>query len=71
MADIVCNDVPRMFLPTMPLYSVCGFAGCWIYFGLRALEVEEPIALSIGVVAVVLLRLMAVRWNWRFPAPRA
>ena len=68
IADVVCNEVPRMFLPTMPLYSVCAFAGCWVYLGLRAYGIDESIAMSSGVAAVVLLRLMAVRWRWTLPA---
>lgn len=69
IADVICNEVPRMFLPTMPLYSVCGFAGCWLTFGLDAAGLEADLTLTIGVVFTVLMRLMAVRWNWRVPTP--
>jgi uncharacterized membrane protein YeiH len=68
MADIVCNEVPRLFLPTAPLYSVCAFVGCWVYLLLQQAGVEEAIKLPAGVLTVVALRLAAVRWNWRLPA---
>lgn len=70
IADVVCNEVPRLFLPTMPLYSVCAFVGCWVYLLLRAAGIEEAVTLPVGVVTVAVLRLMAVRWNWRLPATR-
>ena len=68
LADIVVNEVPRLFLPTTPLYSVCAFIGCWVYLLLRVAGVEEAITLVVGVLVIVALRLMAVRWNWRLPA---
>lgn len=68
IADVVCNRVPRLFLPTIPLYSACALAGCWVYLLLRRAEVGETFTLSAGVATVVALRLAAVRWNWRFPA---
>lgn len=68
IADIVCNDVPRMFLPTTPLYSVCAFAGCWLYLGLRHVGIDEAVALTAGVAAIVVLRLMAVKRGWTLPA---
>jgi uncharacterized membrane protein YeiH len=68
IADTVCNEIPRLFLPTVPLYSICAFAGCWIYLALRSLGLEEALAQSLGVAAIVTFRLIAVRRNWRLPA---
>jgi uncharacterized membrane protein YeiH len=68
IADVVCNEVPRMFLPTMPFYSVCGFAGCWLFLGLRAASVPEDVTLWAGVAAAVALRLLAHHRGWRFPS---
>jgi len=68
IADVVCNDLPRMFLPTMPLYSICAFVGCWVYLALRGAGVDEAFTLPIGVLGVVALRLAAVRWRWTLPA---
>ena len=67
IADTVCNEVPRLFLPTTPLYSICAFVGCWAYLLLRSAGVDEVVTLPVGVMVVVVLRLMAVRWNWRLP----
>ncbi|MCA8941738.1 MAG: TRIC cation channel family protein, partial [Planctomycetes bacterium] len=71
IADVVCNDVPRIFLPATPLYSVCAFAGCWVFLGLGRLGVDEPAALLLGATTIVVFRLLAVRGNWTLPATRA
>ena len=68
IADVVCNEVPRLFLPSTPLYSLCAFAGCWVYLLLRGLGLDEAVTLTIGVIVIVLLRLAAVRWRWTLPA---
>ncbi|MCB9888886.1 MAG: trimeric intracellular cation channel family protein [Planctomycetes bacterium] len=69
IADVVCNEVPRLFLPATPLYSTCALAGCWVYIGLRYGGLGEEITLPAGVAAVTALRIMAVRWHWTLPAP--
>jgi uncharacterized membrane protein YeiH len=71
IADVICNEVPRLFLPTSPLYSVCGFAGCWLYLVLRDQGFAESVILTASVLFVVAFRLAAVRWNWRLAPPRA
>lgn len=68
IADVVCNEVPRLFLPTSPLYSLCAFVGCWVFLILQHYGIDEAVSLPAGALAVVTLRLLAVRWNWRAPA---
>lgn len=70
LGDIACNDVPRLFRPTTPLYASCAFVGCWVYLLLRQSVVGVDVALWSGVVTIVLLRLAALRWNIRLPAAR-
>jgi uncharacterized membrane protein YeiH len=71
IADVVCNDVPRMFLPSTPLYSLCGFAGCWVFLGLRTCGVDPSISMPAGAATAVVLRLLAVRFGWRLKAKDA
>lgn len=68
IADIVVNEVPRLFQPTVPLYASCSFAGCWVYLWLREGILAEDWALWLGVLVVVSLRLVAVQKNLHFPA---
>ena len=67
--DVVCNRIPSVFRPSSRLYATCSFLGCWVFLGLRELGVDESIAVPSGVVAVILMRLGALRWDWRLPGP--
>ncbi|MGE3172511.1 MAG: trimeric intracellular cation channel family protein [Planctomycetota bacterium] len=64
IADVVCNELPRLFLPSTPLYSVCAFVGCWVYLLLRTAGVGESVTMPSAVATVVALRLLAVRRGW-------
>lgn len=68
IADIVCNEVPRLFLPTTPLYSICAFLGCWVYLLMRHAALDPTLNLTVGVLVVAALRLLAVRGRWTLPA---
>jgi uncharacterized membrane protein YeiH len=71
LGDIACNDVPRLFRPTVPHYASCSVVGCWVYLLLRETAAGVPVALWSGTVTIVILRLAALRWNLRLPATRA
>jgi uncharacterized membrane protein YeiH len=70
LGDIACNEVPRLFRPTMPLYASCAFVGCWVYLLLRETFVGPSVALWAGAATIVLMRLAALRWDIRLPAAR-
>lgn len=69
LGDVICNEVPALFTPS-PLNATCSFTGAWVYLGMIQLEILQPFALVTGIVAIVLFRLAAVKWNWCFPAVR-
>jgi uncharacterized membrane protein YeiH len=71
IADVLCIELPRLFMPSTPLYSVCAFVGRQVYLLLRALGVEESVSLPAGVVFILLLRLAAVRWHWTLSSGRS
>ncbi|MEQ9409119.1 MAG: TRIC cation channel family protein [Fuerstiella sp.] len=64
--DVVCNRVPGLSR-TAPLFATCSFVGCWSLFGLNALSVPWPVAVPSVITGIVLMRLAAIRWNWRLP----
>ena len=67
IGDIVCNEVPNLFRAHTPLYATCSFVGCWVYMLLSQANVPENITLWIGILTVVAMRLVAVRWDLRLP----
>lgn len=69
LGDVICNDVPALFTPS-PLNATCSFAGAWVYLGLFHFPPLQPFALLSGIFVIVIFRLLAVKWNWCFPAVR-
>jgi uncharacterized membrane protein YeiH len=66
IGDVVCNRVPSLF-GTAPLFATCSFAGCWFLFLLDAVSVPQAYAVPSAISVIVLLRLSAIRWQWRLP----
>lgn len=66
IGDVVCNKVPSLFR-TAPLYATCAFAGCWLLFSLQRLNISADIAIWTSVFVIVLIRLLAIRFQWRLP----
>jgi len=71
IGDIVSNEIPSLFRPTVPLYASVSFVGCWLYFALVRLGLDDALAQWCAVAAIVTLRMVALRRGWSFPAPRS
>lgn len=71
IADIICNDLPRLFRPTTQLYASCAFVGAALYMLLRGTVLGEAWAQGLGVIAVLTLRFVALRFDLRLPASPA
>ncbi|NWK54309.1 trimeric intracellular cation channel family protein [Verrucomicrobiaceae bacterium N1E253] len=69
LADIVCNEVPSLFRPA-PLCATCAFCGAWIYVFGAMLCWEGPLLISVSVIFIVIFRIAAVVFDWRFPSVR-
>jgi len=67
IADVICNEVPTLFRPATTLYATCSFSGAWTYIGCRQLNLSESYSLLAGAVVVFVLRMLAIRFNWRLP----
>ncbi len=67
IGDIACNEVPNLFRSHTPLYATCSFVGCWVYMLLSYMQVPENTTLWLGILTVVVMRLVAVRWDLRLP----
>jgi uncharacterized membrane protein YeiH len=66
LRDVIINEIPFIFRNKY-LYATAAFLGCWLYMLLLRAGVEKNLAVSIGIAAVVLLRLAALRFNLRMP----
>jgi uncharacterized membrane protein YeiH len=66
LRDVIINEIPFIFRNKY-LYATAAFLGCWLYMLLLRAGVEKNLAVSIGIAAVVALRLAALRYNLRMP----
>lgn len=66
LRDVICNEIPLVFRRGH-LYATCAFVGCWTYLLLGWLNASPLVSLTGCVTLTVLLRLFAVRYDWRLP----
>lgn len=71
MRDTMCDQVPVVFRRNSELYATCSFAGVWVFVILERLTSHPTLATWAGTGAVVLLRLLSVRFRLRLPSPAA
>ncbi|WP_166264157.1 trimeric intracellular cation channel family protein [Marinobacter caseinilyticus] len=72
LRDTLCNEVPFIFRKDQ-VYASISFAGCWLYLVCQWLLDSDSLALSIGLLFIVLVRLLAIRFDIRLqrdPHPR-
>ena len=70
LADVVCNEVPTLFKPA-PLCATCSFTGAWVYVIGDHFQFEQVTMTIVSSAVVVVFRLLAVRFDWRFPPLRS
>lgn len=66
LRDVICNEIPMVFRRGQ-LYATCAFVGCWCYLLLGRVHVAEVVSLTVSILLTVVLRMAAVRFNWRLP----
>ncbi|MFE8072245.1 trimeric intracellular cation channel family protein [Marinobacteraceae bacterium S3BR75-40.1] len=64
LRDTLCNEVPFIFRKDQ-VYASVSFIGCWFYFGLLQITDHSALSLAGGLISIVLLRLLAVRFDIR------
>jgi uncharacterized membrane protein YeiH len=67
LRDILCNQKPQLFQPTEPIYATCAFVGAWTFILLHYLGFPPALALIVCIVVTFLLRVLAVRFNFKLP----
>jgi uncharacterized membrane protein YeiH len=66
LRDVVVNEIPFIFRNKY-LYATAAFAGSVLYALLNRAEVADGLAVPVGILAVVFLRLAALRYGIRLP----
>jgi uncharacterized membrane protein YeiH len=64
--DVIVNEIPFIFRNRY-LYATAAFIGCWLYIILVRLGVDDGLAVPVGIVAIVALRIAALRFGLRLP----
>jgi len=69
LRDILCNDVPLVFLKG-ELYASAAWLGALTLLGLQALDVHAVTSSWVAMAVVLALRLAAIRYHLTLPAFR-
>ncbi|MEM9076671.1 MAG: trimeric intracellular cation channel family protein [Bacteroidota bacterium] len=65
LRDILCNEIPVIF--RKEIYATACILGGTLYFAITALGVPEEYAYVSGILAVIIMRILAVRFSIRLP----
>ena len=68
LRDVMTAQIP--FILRREIYATAAVAGIVLYLGLRALHVPQPFAMGAGILAIAMLRLVAIRWDLHLPVLR-
>ena len=63
--DIIMNEVPALL--KRRVYLVAAICGAALYYALFALGVSDLIAIPVGVVLIVVIRIIATVFKLNFP----
>ncbi|CAB4895197.1 unannotated protein [freshwater metagenome] len=66
LRDIVVNEIPKAFSDHIP-YAVIAFTGGWVVVGLNLLRVDAFVAVAVGAIFTIVLRVLALLFGWRLP----
>jgi uncharacterized membrane protein YeiH len=70
LRDVVLNEVPTLFRPTTQLYATAVFVGGLVQVALALAGTRAGTALAAGALVTIVVRLAAVRFDWRLPPAR-
>jgi uncharacterized membrane protein YeiH len=66
LRDIVVNEIPKAFSDHIP-YAVIAFTGGWVVVGLNAINADAFVAVAVGAIFTIVLRVLAMLFGWRLP----
>jgi uncharacterized membrane protein YeiH len=65
LRDIFCNDIPWVF--RRELYASVSFLSAWCFLLCQHLQLPQEQSILITLFGGLLLRLLAIRFNWNMP----
>ena len=66
-ADLMTGQVPRLFRGRTPIYATASMLGGALMVAATVLNLPPPWPAVFGVVAVSVIRLLALRYDWHLP----
>jgi uncharacterized membrane protein YeiH len=66
LRDVVVNEIPKAFSDHIP-YSVIAFTGGWVVVLLNVFQMEAFVAVALGAIFTITLRILALIFGWRLP----
>lgn len=65
LRDILCNEIPVIF--RKEIYATACILGGILYFALLNTSLEEKYAYALGIITVIIIRLLSVRFHITLP----
>ena len=69
LRDVFVNEMPIVFVKE--LYASASFIGVVVFFGLLVAGIELNVAAIPSIVVATGFRLLAMKYNWNLPLPKA
>jgi uncharacterized membrane protein YeiH len=69
LRDVFVNEVPIVFVKE--LYASASFAGVVVFYIMLAAGIDVSIAAIPCIAIVTAIRMLAMKYNWNLPRPRA
>ena len=66
LRDVLLNEIPWV-VASYQLYAVIAFAGGWLVWLLHIAGVSPALNVALSAVAISLVRILAIRFNWQLP----
>jgi uncharacterized membrane protein YeiH len=66
LRDVLLNEIPWV-VASYQLYAVIAFAGGWLVWLLHLAGVSPALNVALSAVAISLVRILAIRFNWQLP----
>ena len=65
LRDVLAGEEPLIL--NREFYASCAFAGSLLFWALTKLQFSESLVSGISMLTVFLLRVAAIKYNWRLP----
>lgn len=65
--DVLLNEVPLVFRKDITLYATAAITGATVYVVMHHFLKQPLWSAGAGVIVVLTLRFLAIRWEWKLP----